>query len=256
MALLPYIGPLLRLGSTGAAVVVLQQELAQLGYKLSGTGYFGGATDTAVSDFQLLSRLTVDGIVGKLTATALDKAIPPTKEPVVVHVTRPLWLIEGIKWIGLKEGSGSTDNPTILKWAQEEGGSIAITYDHDSIPWCALFENMIFTKVGLKGTESLWALDWDSDTKWPNVRLPGPAVGAVAPMRRAGGGHIVTVAGRTRDGMLACLGGNQSDSVSINAFPLERPLSFRWPLNVSLPQSIGYQTLPLVSSNGLPLSEA
>jgi hypothetical protein len=45
---------------------------------------------------------------------------------------------------------------------------------------------MVLTKVGLQGTETLWALDWSN---W-GTRLPGPAVGAFAPMKRQGGGHI------------------------------------------------------------------
>ena len=66
---------------------------------------------------------------------------------------------------------------------------------------------MVLTKVGIKGTETLWALDWD---KW-GQKLPGPAVGAFAPMKREGGGHIAIVVGRDTRGNLMCLGGNQSD---------------------------------------------
>jgi len=51
---------------------------------------------------------------------------------------------------------------------------------------------MVLTKVGLQGTETLWALDWSN---W-GTRLPGPAVGAFAPMKRQGGGHIAIVVGR------------------------------------------------------------
>lgn len=248
-------GGMLRLGSTGATVVAVQLALAGLGYNLKGTGYFGGATDTAVTDFQRLSKLDpIDGVVGPDTARALDLARPPTAKPVIAHVERPLHLVEAMKWLGTEEILGAKDNPEIIGWAREEGGAIARDYKHDSIAWCALFENMQLTKVNLKGTETLWALDFNSDTKWPNVKLSGPAVGAVVPMKRDGGGHVATVVGRTLDGNLACIGGNQSDKVSIAAFPLSRPESFRWPLGISLPQLVGFKTLPIVNSAGVTLS--
>jgi peptidoglycan hydrolase-like protein with peptidoglycan-binding domain len=54
----------MRMGAQGDAVRQLQLALATLGYKLKGTGNFGGATDTAVVDFQRLRRLEADGVVG------------------------------------------------------------------------------------------------------------------------------------------------------------------------------------------------
>jgi uncharacterized protein (TIGR02594 family) len=246
---------MLRLGSSGPEVVDLQRSLARLGYKLKGTGYFGGATDTAVTDFQNLSGLEADGVVGPKTAAAIAKACPPSAVPVIEHVERPLWLIEALKWLNLREAPGAADNPKIIQWAREEGGAVARDYRSDSIPWCSLFANMALTKVGLKGTETLWALDFDSDTKWPNAKLAGPAVGAFAPMKREGGGHIAIVVGRTSAGrLLGCVGGNQSDQVSVAAFPPDRPRSFRWPLGVSLPPLVGFNTLPVVNSAGVALS--
>lgn len=246
----------MRMGAQGDAVSTLQLALAGLGYKLKGTGYFGGATDTAVVDFQRISGLEADGVVGIKTATAIDQAVPPSISAVIEHIERPLWLIEALKWIGLHEGVGPSDNPVILDWARAEGGDIAKDYSHDSIAWCALFANMVLTKAGLKGTETLWALDFDNAWAWPNVKLAGAAVGAFAPMSRDGGGHIAIVIGRTRDGNLACVGGNQGDQVSIAAFPAKRPRSFRWPLGVTLPLSVGFNTLPLVNSFGVSIKES
>ena len=129
----------------------------------------------------------------------------------------------------------------------EEGGAIAVAYKDDLIPWCALYANMVLTKVGIKGTETLWALDWNS---W-GQKLTGPAVGAFAPMKRDGGGHIAIVVGRDKDGRLLCLGGNQNDNVTIAVVPVERPLSFRWPAAVALPLNIGFDSLPIIGSTGL-----
>lgn len=255
-----YVGNVvLGLGDEGSAVTALQLALAKLGYQLRGTGHFGGATEAAIMDFQERCGLEVDGEVGPETARAIDEAAagPPRAPEPALGQQRPqppppgidpwpLWVIEGLKWLNLREGQGASDNSAILDWAKGEGGAIERSYRHDSIPWCALFANMVLTKVGIEGTETLWALDWD---KW-GQKLPGPAVGAFAPMKRDGGGHIAIVVGRDTRGHLMCLGGNQSDTVSILPFPADRPRSFRWPVGVTAPSKAGFDSLPLMTSDG------
>jgi uncharacterized protein (TIGR02594 family) len=245
----------IKLGAQGNAVRQLQAMLAQLGYSLKGDGYFGGATDTAVADFQKLHGLSADGIVGVRTAAAIDTAVAavaaaPSAAAVAPvntnQVMRPLWVTEALKWLNTKEAPGDADNPQILEWAREEGGSIARDYTHDSIPWCALFANMVLAKVGLKGTGTLLALDF---VKW-GVPVASPAVGAFAPMKRTGGGHIAIVVGRDQHGNLMCVGGNQGDEVSIRPFPASRPVGYRFPEGASLPGTVGFSTLPLVRSDG------
>ncbi len=169
---------------------------------------------------------------------AAVKAAPPQ---------RPLWLVAALGWVGTREQPGSADNPTILKWAKGEGGDIAKEYTHDSIPWCALFANAILQQVGLKGTGTLWALDF---ANW-GQKLGGPTVGAFAPMRRDGGGHITIVVGKDQAGNIMCCGGNQSDAVTVTAFDPDRVVSWRWPADVTPPASVGFSTLSLVKSNGL-----
>ena len=251
----------LRIGDEGELVREFQLALAKLGYGLKGTGTFGGATDTAVTHFQESRGLEVDGEIGPQTAAAIDSAlagggatrVPAGRQPAAEAriggangTGQPIWLLEGLKWMNTEEAPGAADNPDILEWARAEGGAIAKSYHSDSIPWCALYANMVLTKVGLQGTETLWALDWSD---W-GTRLPGPAVGAFAPMKRQGGGHIAIVVGRDQHGNLMCLGGNQSDSVNIKPFPATRPVSFRWPKEVPPPARTGFGTLPLVSSDG------
>lgn len=246
-------GKYFKLGDQGSAVKEIQLALRKLGYPLSGTGFFGNSTDTAVEAFQKRAGCTVDGLVGRATAEALDKAlgsnlvaVPPA---VSKEIQRPLWLQAGMRYIGTKETPGAKDNPIIIDWAKDEGGDIAKTYTHDSIPWCALFANMTLTKVGLKGTESLWALDFAG--QWPSVKLIGPAVGAFAPMVRDGGGHIGIVVGQDQHGNIMLLGGNQSDAVNIKPFARSRlNKGFWWPNSVPLPAPIGFSTLPVVKSDG------
>lgn len=241
-----------KMGASGSPVREIQLALRNLGYPLTGTGYFGNATDTAVSAFQKRAGLAADGVVGAGTAAAIDRALgsnlaavaPTTKS----EIARPLWFEAGLQLIGIKEGAGSTDNRNIIQWAKDEGGDVAKNYTHDSIPWCALFANHCLTKVGLKGTETLWALDFAG--KWPSVRLAGVAVGAFAPMLRSGGGHIIQIAGKDQHGNIMGLGGNQSDQVSIVPFAISRlNKGFWWPAGQPLPKT-GFANLPVVNSNG------
>jgi uncharacterized protein (TIGR02594 family) len=242
---------ILKLGSQGDLVRLAQLELAKRGYALKGTGYFGSATDTAVTTFQKRAGIISDGEIGPETAKAIDAATVSAGIPQVkmAEISRPLWLEAGINLIGTKEGIGAKDNKVIINWAKDEGGEIKAEYTHDSIPWCALFANHILTKVGLKGTETLWALDFVG--KWPSVKLTGPAVGAFAPMKRAGGGHITIVVGKDQHGNVMGLGGNQSDAVNIEPFATSRlNQGFWWPKDTSLPTKIGFNSLPIVTSNG------
>lgn len=246
-------GTFFKLGSSGPAVKEIQLALAKLGYPLSGTGYFGNATDTAVEAFQKRAGLMVDGAVGAATAAALDKAagsaVPLGAKEATSEIERPLWLQAGMALIGVKETIGVKDNSLIIDWAKDEGGDIAKTYTHDSIPWCALFANHVLTKAGLKGTESLWALDFAG--QWPSVKLIGPAVGAFAPMVRNGGGHIGIVVGQDQSGNVMLLGGNQSDAVNIKPFARSRlNKGFWWPDSVPIPKLIGFSSLPIVKSDG------
>lgn len=231
------------LGNQGNDVRQLQVSLAARGYPLKGTGYFGSATDAAVEAFQLRSGLFVDGVVGPITARALDASTLPTVPSVHQEVARPLWLQVSIQHIGLREGSGSKDNPELLSDIQE----VAKDFDHDSIPWCAGWVSFCLVRAGLKPSKlPLWALSYADG--W-GVKLNGPAVGAIAVKHRDGGGHVTFVAGRTASGGLACCGGNQNDEVNISGYSSGVFDGFYWPKGVALPM-VGMASLPVVKADG------
>jgi len=243
----------MRIGASGPMVKAVQKALATYGYPLSGTGYFGNATLTAVRSFQQRAGLKPDGEIGDDTIGALDRGLKSdlskVPEPVKAEIERPLWFQEGLRMLGTLERQGPGDNPRIIDWAKQEGGEIAEDFTHDSIPWCALFANHCLTAAGLQGTETLWALDFAGN--WPALRLPGMAVGAFAPMKRKGGGHIMMIAGRDQHGNVMGLGGNQSDAVTIEPFAISRlNQGFWWPKGAPLPAKTGFDSLPIVNSNG------
>ncbi|MEB3161884.1 MAG: peptidoglycan-binding protein [Prochlorothrix sp.] len=64
-------------GSSGPAVVELQQQLASLGYfNANATGYYGSVTVEAVRQFQAAQGLQVDGVAGPATQAALSGGGP------------------------------------------------------------------------------------------------------------------------------------------------------------------------------------
>lgn len=171
---------------------------------------------------------------------------PPDTIPPVVGPGEFSWIIRARGYVGLKEFPGERDNPTILGWAKGTGGSTEEAYDHDSIPWCALFVWAVMREVKLKFLDTLWALD---GLKY-GVGLSGPALGCIVCFKRDGGGHIAFVVGRDKNGNLMCLGGNQSDAVNIKPFDPDRAVGYRWPSEVAKPSKTGMATLPLLTSDG------
>lgn len=85
----------LRLGSTGRDVIVLQSQLQALGYYAGSIdGSFGQSTEDAVVRFQETAGLVADGLVGPQTTYLLDeqffalRSAPPIN-PTVVPTTTP-----------------------------------------------------------------------------------------------------------------------------------------------------------------------
>ncbi|SDR78492.1 Uncharacterized conserved protein YkwD, contains CAP (CSP/antigen 5/PR1) domain [Paraoerskovia marina] len=63
-----------RRGSTGAAVVAVQQRLQAHGWNLYADGDFGAGTDAALRQFQAAYGLSADGVAGSATMAALNQA--------------------------------------------------------------------------------------------------------------------------------------------------------------------------------------
>lgn len=68
---------MLKLGSRGADVKALQQQLTILGYyKGTADGIFGRGTQACVKSFQKVNKLKADGVVGRTTFNAIFTASP------------------------------------------------------------------------------------------------------------------------------------------------------------------------------------
>jgi uncharacterized protein (TIGR02594 family) len=81
--------------------------------------------------------------------------------------------------------------------------------------WCARFMNMVLERVGLRGTGSDMASSFASYGR----RVSGPQIGAIAVMRRRGGGHVGIVSGVDANGNPILVSGNNRNRV------VEAPIS-------------------------------
>jgi uncharacterized protein (TIGR02594 family) len=100
----------------------------------------------------------------------------------------------------------------------------------DETPWCAAFVGWCLERAGVPGTGKANArsyLDWGGP-------LMKPRPGCIVVFSRGGNqaqGHV-GFALREMAGRIDVLGGNQGDAVSIQRYPRDRLLGWRWPVGV------------------------
>lgn len=156
------------------------------------------------------------------------------------------WITEARKYLGLKEIPGKGHNKQILKW----WSLIRAPFTDDETPWCAGFVGGVLESVQIKSTRSAAARSY---LKWGQI-LNTPVPGCICILERGPVyGHVFFVLGRDANGNLVGIGGNQSNSVSINSFARSRVLGYRWPNGIAIPQG---QSLPLLTSKGVSTGEA
>lgn len=121
-------------------------------------------------------------------------------------------LSEALKLYGTIETPGPVSNPTILEWAKEIGLKNT-EYAEDEIPWCGLFIAVCAKRASWEIPKGpLWALNWSNfGSKQPPT---GAVLGDVLVFKRGGGGHVALYVGEDSS-HFHCLGGNQSDAVTI-----------------------------------------
>lgn len=142
-------------------------------------------------------------------------------------------LTTALKYYGLKEGAGSADNPTIMKWAHDFG----ITwYDHDSIAWCSLYMGEVAKETGFTPPDKnvlLAAVSWAT---WGNS-VGSPKLGNVLVFNRPGGHHVGLYVGEDETAFHV-LGGNTGDAVSFARLLKTRLMAARRPTYSPEPTNI------------------
>lgn len=132
------------------------------------------------------------------------------------------WVAEARRYIGLHEVRGRKHNPTILKWLKKLGA----WWSEDETPWCGTFIAACLTAEG-RGIPKHWYRAKDYLNY--GTKITKPAYGSLAVISRTGGGHVFIVIGKTRDGRIVGLGGNQANAVNIRTFSASSIEGYRWP---------------------------
>lgn len=121
---------LLEYGDTGNDVKTLQGWLTEVGYPVPSTGYFGPVTLAAVKSFQSAHHLSVDGVVGPITAAALLAAVqsqnssPITAPKGWVFPLKPLNRVLGTSYWTQDQG---VDIPTVNSACGSQVVEVAMT---------------------------------------------------------------------------------------------------------------------------------
>ena len=126
----------------------------------------------------------------------------------------PKLVSAGLQYLGIKEIPGSASNPVILQMAKEL--KVDTIYTNDDIAWCSLFISYLCQITGkpLPGND-VELLRAASFVNWGNQVIRGQEqLGDILIFTRPGGNHVSLYIAES-DHSFHCLGGNQSNSVSI-----------------------------------------
>lgn len=156
-------------------------------------------------------------------------------------MTKPSWLIEAERHIGVKEIKGPKHSARIIGWLD----GLRAWWKDDETPWCGVFVAHCMKTAGLPLPKF-----WMRAKDWLNWGTPtaAPIIGAIVVFERQGGGHVGFVVGKDKSGNLMVLGGNQGDAVNIRPFAMSRVAGYRWPSGVARPSAT--PQLPILASNG------
>lgn len=133
---------------------------------------------------------------------------------------------------GIKEIAGEEDHPGIM-WMLTLDNEWP---DHDEVPWCSGFVNLVCHLMNLPRSYSLLARSWlgvgkgvplaDAEPGFDVVVLKRGRGGQAGPTNMTAPGHVGFYAGMNGN-HIEVLGGNQSDQVKVSLYPKSKLLSVR-----------------------------
>lgn len=193
-------------------------------------GMIGPLTRQAITAYQAAEGMVQTGLMDQALVTAL---LGPSSNLAPKDANLPAWLRHALSLRGTAEIVGPRHSRIIMGWAERLG----IWYPNDETPWCGLFVAHViqttFPDMALP-SNVLGAQQWLNF----GVKLDGPALGAVVVFWRGSPrswkGHVGFYYGETRTHIL-CVGGNQSNTVSVTRIAKNRVKGYRWPSGVAVP---------------------
>lgn len=155
----------------------------------------------------------------------------------------PPWMSRAFGEMGQHEVTGPDHNPSIVKYHSHT----TLTATDDETPWCSSFLCWVFEESQIASTQSAASLSW---LRWGR-EIEYPRRGCVVVFERlAEDGSVIPNRGHCalwlgQDyAQTIVLGGNQSDRVGINAYPLSQVVGYRWP-------SLPYNSTTNIASAGV-----
>lgn len=128
---------------------------------------------------------------------------------------------------GVKEVSGGTHNPRILKYFEEIGHEWVTT---DEAAWCSAFVNWVCFKAGFKGSGKLNARSWGNIGEKVESGVEEARIGDIVIYWRdspeSWKGHVGFYISHSKTHIYT-LGGNQSNMVKITPYPMIQLLDIR-----------------------------
>lgn len=220
--------------SNGTIVHALARSGAWVQVDLDGDGQADGHMHgdylaPLSGGFSVMTGNTFSSVTSLVPPTPPTPGTPPTPAT-ATHIAAtfttptPYQIAQAELALDVREVPGHAHNPRIVMYHNSTDASAG---NVDEVPWCSSFVNYCVEQGGMTGTDSQWALHWDS---WgPDVTTPRE--GDIAVFERVGqGGHVGFVVEDLPD-HVKVLGGNQSDRVKISTYPKDGVLgSFTYKL--------------------------
>lgn len=126
---------------------------------------------------------------------------------------------EAFKDYAVTEYDGPEDNPIIMQWAAELG--LDRMFSHDSDAWCTLAVSHWVFRAGLPLPPRRYLLWSHIYAQWGTERIGEPIHGDVVVTWRGqkeqGLGHVRVFLAKDHKDNWVCIGGNQSNSVSVTS---------------------------------------
>lgn len=196
-----------------------QQELPGEGPQVTNPEKFGGKISTTKELFLNELDPAVQEETKELPADLVDEKVEKT-----IQSAKPAQSTFELASAFLGKNETSRDGRTALSSFFKS--SMGRNVDPKKTPWCAAFANSVIQANGGQGTGSLMArsfLEWGEPTNEPKE-------GDVVVLSRGNSpvfGHVGFYAGKTSDGKIKILGGNQNNEVNITAYSSNRLLGYR-----------------------------